>query len=455
LRPDGTLSPETATRRFLSSLDQPSRILVAISGGSDSTGLLVALSNALTAAPNSNISLCAATVDHALRPESADEARDVAALCRSLDIPHVTKVWHGTKPKAGIMAAARDARYELLAEAADELGADTIVTGHTLDDQRETFAMRGQRSAANVTGIGDAVLFDRRIWVMRPLLCSLRTDIRALLTRRGVRWFDDPSNDDPKYERVRMRQALSGQGISVAEIASMAAARSALDVDAARWLDTHVSLHGGMLAQVSPGGLAAERSLLGHALSRLAAVFGGQPFALGTEPMERVLDFLALGQPGRVTAGRVVFDLRRDGLFLARESRGMVPLAVAAGASAVWDGRYVVENRSEADVVVSDAQELEGGMRQDARGGAGNLAAEDLSRLPKSALKRALAAQPQIYVSAISGNPANQIRITPYFAPFDRFLTRLDFMFAASLTVAFGTRPYPKPPLGLIDGKTI
>jgi tRNA(Ile)-lysidine synthase len=63
LRPDGILSPETATRRFLSSLDQPSRILVAISGGSDSTGLLIALHDALKAEPNPKISLCAATID--------------------------------------------------------------------------------------------------------------------------------------------------------------------------------------------------------------------------------------------------------------------------------------------------------------------------------------------------------------------------------------------------------
>jgi tRNA(Ile)-lysidine synthase len=465
LRPDGTLSPETATRRFLSSLDQPSRILVAISGGSDSTGLLVALFDALTATPNSNISLCAATVDHALRPESADEARDVAALCRSLDISHVTKVWHGAKPKAGIMAAARDARYGLLAEAADELGADMIVTAHTLDDQRETFAMRGQRSVANVTGIADAVLFDRRIWVVRPLLFSLRADIRALLQQRGVRWFDDPSNEDPKYERVRMRRALSGEGISVPEIGAMADARLVLDADAARWLDQHVCLHGGMLAQVLPAGLVVERPLLGHALSRLAAVLGGLPFALGAEPMAGVLDFLALGHPGRVTAGRVVFDLRRDGLFVMRESRGMLPLAVAAGERAVWDGRYVVENHAGVDVVVSaagaagEAQDVEGTERRevgvDALGITEKLSMEDLSRLPKSAVKRAIAARPQISASTISGDLAAQIEITPYFAPFDRFLTRLDLMFATNVAAAFGTRPYPKPPLGLIDGKTI
>ncbi len=445
MRPDGILSIETATRRFLLSLDQPSRILVAISGGSDSTGLLIALSDALKADPLPKISLCAATVDHALRPQSADEARAVAALCATLYIPHLTKVWRGEKPKAGIMAAARDARYALLAEAAQEFGADIIVTAHTLDDQRETFAMRGLRASANVTGISDVVLYDRRIWIARPLLSSLRADIRAMLDQRDIGWFDDPSNEDPKYERVRTRQSLAGEGIAVDQIEAMTSARRALDQDAARWLDVHVRVHGGMLAQVEAAGLDVDRSLLAHGLARLAAVLGGQAFALRSEAMAGVLDFLAAGRPGRVTAGRVVFDLRRDGLFLARESRGVLPLKIGAGGRGVWDGRYVIENLTGTEVVLS------------ARGAGGDTAGTlpDHTRLPKSAVARALAAQPRIAPIEASDGCGNQIEIVPYFAPFDRFLTRLDVKFATSLAAAFGTRPYPKPPLGLIDGKTI
>ena len=84
------------------------------------------------------------------------------------------------------MAAAREARYELLTDAAAELTADLIVTAHTLDDQRETLAMRSTRSDSLSTGIADAVLFDRRIWIARPFLSCLRTDIRAYLTERGA-----------------------------------------------------------------------------------------------------------------------------------------------------------------------------------------------------------------------------------------------------------------------------
>ena len=515
MRPDGILSPETAIRRFLSSLDQPSRILVAISGGSDSTGLLIALHDALKAEPNPKISLCAATVDHALRSQSADEARDVAALCRSLDIPHVTKIWQGAKPKAGIMAAARDARYALLAEATVELAADIIVTGHTLDDQRETFAKRGQRSAATTTGIADLVLFDRRIWIARPLLSSLRADIRSMLELRGLGWSDDPSNEDVKYERVRARQALAGEGISVAEIVAMTAVRMALDEAAAGWVDAHVDVHEGMLVRVGVAGLSVDRAVLGHGLARLAAVIGGQAFALGAEQIGAVVDFVAAGRPGRMTAGRVVFDLRRDGLYLARETRGLVPLAIGAGERGVWDGRYLLANGSGVEVTVEasgasadaavghqapnshslipvlvtgiqcaqvlghkrvshgadaplldscDKHRNEGGEEggaETARGEEGADRAGERSampapeNLPKSTLARARAAQPRVIAADPSPDLAEDIAVVPYFAPFDRFLTRLDVKFATSLAAAFGTRPYPKPPLGLIDGKTI
>ena len=439
--PDGPLSLETAARRFLGSLSGPSRILVAISGGSDSTGLLLALAEALKAMPNSQLSLCAVTIDHALRPESAEEARQVAALCNSLDIPHLTKVWENHKPKTGIMAAAREARYALLADAADGLNADIVVTAHTADDQRETLAMRMRRSERPSTGIADLVLFGRRMWVARPLLGCGREMIRDFLRERQVSWVDDPSNDDPKYERVRTRQRLA-QEADAALVANEASdLRASSGLLAARWLDQYFVVHSPMIGQLVPSGLAADRSILGYAIARLAAVFGGQPFALGRKHMDDVLALIEKGALGRMTAGRVVFDLRRDGLFLVREDRGILPLTLAPGASDVWDGRLAVENATSAKIcIVAGVAEAPAG------------------QLPRGVVRRAWSVSPRIVDAegkGVPGEVAGKVRVTPYFSPFDRFLTRFDFMFAQSLAAAFGTRPYPKPPLGLIDGKSI
>ena len=444
MSPEIPLSPEAAVSRFLQSLAGPTRILVAISGGSDSTGLLVALAEAVKADPHSKFCLCAATVDHDLRAGSADEARDVAAFCQSLSIPHRILVWRGTKPKSGIMAAAREARYALLAEAASGFGADIIVTAHTLDDQRETLIMRAKRGFAGSfeTGIADAVLFDRSIWIARPLLASTRGDIRRFLTARGVGWSDDPSNEDMRYERVRTRVAMPSDVTK--EETPQPQGRAALADAAADWLTKHFTLCAPGLGHVAIEGLEVGNPVFAYALGRLGAVFGGQPFAMGSQSLQRVLIFLATAGPGRMTASRVVFDRRRDGLYLSREDRGILPLTLSPGAAGIWDGRFRVSNGASFPIRIDKGGAIAAEMPSD-------------SRLPKSALKRALAAQPAIFPgddANVSGAFSGDVSLEPYFAPFDRFLTRFDFIFAARLRAAFGTRPYPTPPLGLIDGKT-
>ncbi|SCB59365.1 tRNA(Ile)-lysidine synthase [Rhizobium aethiopicum] len=478
--------PQQAILKFLASLRSPARILVAISGGSDSTGLLLLLAEAVKAAPHLQISLCAATVDHALRAGSADEAREVAGLCASLGIPHTVATWHGDKPKTAIMAAAREARYGLLAEAAEAFGADLIVTGHTFDDQRETLAMREIRTEQVSSGIADAVLFDRRFWILRPLLFCTRADIRVFLRERGAGWIDDPSNEDMKYERVRMRRQLSADPAAETDIRAVWAKRLALSSGGAEWLDRHFRLHAGLLGQVVPDGLRQDRAILDYVLGRLTAVFGGQPFVPGRARMERLLSFAAGGALGRVTTGRAVFDLRRDGLFLTRESRGIMPLVLLPGEAGVWDGRFKAVNDSGTTVKVeaqaahsSRSPVLVTGIQCAQVLGRGKVPRDQVIRgadvpcldscdehgneggwarhLPKAAWKRAVASSPAISSEGtfLSPESAGAIELTPYFAPFDRFLTRFDFIFANRLSAVFAMVPYAGLPLRSIDGKTI
>ncbi|MGR9325191.1 tRNA lysidine(34) synthetase TilS [Rhizobium leguminosarum] len=467
MSPEAT-SPQLAIHQFLTSLQNPARILVAISGGSDSTGLLLLLDQAVKAVPHLRLSLCAATVDHALRAGSADEAREVAALCASLGIPHTIMIWQGDKPTTGIMAAAREARYGLLATAATDFKADLIVTGHTLDDQRETLQMRGMRTEQVSTGIADAVLFDRRFWILRPLLFSTRADIRAFLKERGVPWIDDPSNEDTKYERVRMRRQLSADAGMTKDISAAWEERLALSSRGAEWLDRHFRLHGCLLGQVMPDGLQQDRAVLDYALARLAAVFGGQPFAPGRGHMERILAFATGSKPGRMTAGRVVFDLRHDGLYLARENRGISPLVLRPGEAGVWDGRFYARNGSVASIEIQaaaahaqDTSRFIESITAQTRGAWIPVTStgmwEYMQRLPKSAWKRAIASAPVLSAeeSLLSEESARMVELTPYFAPFDRFLTRFDFIFANRLSAVFATAPYARLPLRSIDGKTI
>src|SRR5690606_131180 len=167
------------------------RLMIAVSGGSDSTGLLVALATLCATGRHPHITLSACTVDHGLRASSAGEAAAVAALCVRHGVPHVTRRWQGAKPQAGLQAAARAKRYELLCDAAVEMQADAILSAHTRDDQAETVAMRAARAADGIglSGMADAVLLDGAVWLLRPFLGIDRETIRSFLRENGEGWI--------------------------------------------------------------------------------------------------------------------------------------------------------------------------------------------------------------------------------------------------------------------------
>ncbi len=185
----------------------PKRLGVAVSGGSDSTALLCLLSDI---ARHEQCALYAATVDHGLRPEAANEAEVVAALARKLGIPHQTLKWRGWDQTGNLQDKARRARYQLLQGWAERLGLRAIALGHTADDQAETVLMRLARSAG-VSGLSAMAGIRRQgeVDLLRPMLSISRQQLRDYLTERGVAWIDDPSNQDERFDRIRVRNALS------------------------------------------------------------------------------------------------------------------------------------------------------------------------------------------------------------------------------------------------------
>src|SRR5665213_1336541 len=162
-------------------------IVLAVSGGPDSIALMWLASrwrNALARGPR----LVAVTVDHGLRSEAAREAREVKRLARTLELPHRTLRWTGTKPKTGLPAAARAARYRLLAQAARAHGATHILTAHTRDDQAETLLMRLLRGSGVVGLAAMARESDREgVLLARPFLNVSKSRLIATLQRAKIR----------------------------------------------------------------------------------------------------------------------------------------------------------------------------------------------------------------------------------------------------------------------------
>jgi len=203
-------SPLTEVRRLATDHDLLPRgatVLAACSGGSDSVALVDLLDRLAT---ELGFALAIASIDHGLRPESAAEVQAVEALARSLERPF-RSCRLALQTGAGLQARAREARYEALASVAAELGADRIALGHTADDQAETVLARLLRGAG-VRGLSAMAPFRTARTgpaLVRPLLGSRRASLRVHLEWAGRSWIADPSNDDPRFERVRLRRRLA------------------------------------------------------------------------------------------------------------------------------------------------------------------------------------------------------------------------------------------------------
>jgi tRNA(Ile)-lysidine synthase len=183
-------------------------LLLAVSGGPDSMALMWLVArwrNALAHGPR----LIAVTVNHGLRSEAAAEARNVKRLARSLDVPHRTVRWTGAKPKTGLPAAARAARYRLLAQAARAAGATHILTAHTRDDQAETLLMRMLRGSG-ISGLAAMARESERdgVRLARPFLNVSKSQLIATLKRAKVGFADDPTNRDTNFTRPRLRAVM-------------------------------------------------------------------------------------------------------------------------------------------------------------------------------------------------------------------------------------------------------
>ncbi|MEL6167179.1 MAG: tRNA lysidine(34) synthetase TilS [Pseudomonadota bacterium] len=182
-------------------------LAVAVSGGSDSLALLDLMHGH---AREGDFQLSAVTVDHGLRPEAAAEARHVAAYCSTRGIPHQTLRWSDWDGTGNLQAEAREARYRLIAKWARDRGIGAVALGHTENDVAETFLLRLARGAG-IDGLARMQdRFERNgvIW-LRPLLGQTRDACRTYLEERGVTWIEDPSNDDPRFDRVKVRQTLA------------------------------------------------------------------------------------------------------------------------------------------------------------------------------------------------------------------------------------------------------
>jgi tRNA(Ile)-lysidine synthase len=384
---DNPITDDEIRARFAPMLGAP--MAVAVSGGADSMALMHITQRALALVPPQHKPmeepgrqrLIVLTVDHGLRPGSADDAAWVAAQAANIGLSCTVLRWEGEKPAQGIQAAARAARYRLMHEALiaeakpfDRLQRN-LLTAHHHEDQAETFLMRlargsgidGLSAMQGTTFISTAPMPEGaygQLTVLRPLLDVPKSRLMATLRDAGLTWREDPSNERDDFERVRVRKALAVMaelGVSSEAIARsagrLARARTSIARHAHDAADRLVDWHGGVFASIA---LAAfndlPREIAIRVLKLLMGAYGGEspdPRLSEVEALaERIQSTSDRAWPARAaTLGGCRLDWRPGGdMRVWREAgRAALPaLQIEPGTkSAVWDRRFEISASTE------------------------------------------------------------------------------------------------------------
>lgn len=337
------------------------RVALAVSGGSDSVALLVLFCDWLKHAGPSCRQAQAVTVDHGLRAGSAAEAAQVAALAARFDLPHVTLVWDGRKPATGIAAAAREARYGLIAAHMRQTGMSLLLTAHTRDDQAETLLMRLARGSgvdglAAMPPLGPLGPAPTDLCIGRPLLGVGKPRLAQLLAQRGIAWAEDPTNHDQAYERPRLRagaEALAAAGLTPAALALAARrvrrARTALEHVTRAQFDPalghcHVDPRGFVALRWQPFAALPEEISL-RVLRAAIQCVGGSPEPVSLAAVEDVhRALLGKAGDGAWTLARAAVRRKGERVLVEREpGRQALPqVPLHAGALILWDGRFAI-----------------------------------------------------------------------------------------------------------------
>lgn len=299
-----------------------------------------------------DIQIEAVTVDHGLRPEAQQEAETVAQVAQGLGVTHSVLRWEGWSGQGNLQAAAREARYRLLGDWAKARQIALVALGHTADDQAETVLMRLARSAG-VDGLSGMPLrrTSHGVSLMRPLLGLTRKQLREYLRRNSVTWCDDPSNDDPRFERVQVRavlEQLEPLGVTVQALSAVAGYMG----EAREALDWYTFLTARDIAFVDGGDVVIDlrrfrtlpQDIARRLLVRAVMWVGRTEYPPRRAPMSEAIDGLRHGRGTTLGGCRVL--VAGPSIWVCREYA--VVRSKRALPGMIWDGRWILTGSVEA-----------------------------------------------------------------------------------------------------------
>lgn len=287
------------------------------------------------------------SIDHGLRPEACEDLAAVEALAARLSCRFVGHRLTRA-PTGSVQAWARSARYSALSEIAARHRLAAIVTAHTLDDQAETLLLRlGRKSGVRGLAGMRPRAYHHGTLITRPLLGVRREALREALRARGMVWRDDPSNDDLRFSRTKVRAvlpALESAGVSAEAIAGSAALLAAADDtfcrDIAAWWEEWVRMCPSGSVRIDRGAFGeARHDVRRQALAAAVKYCGGRQYEPRARLSSQMEHDLLSGTPTQGGRTRALFD--GNDILIVREPRTTPAMALPPGAPVVFDGRFV------------------------------------------------------------------------------------------------------------------
>jgi len=302
------------------------RLLIGLSGGSDSVALVLLLQELAEQDDFRVVAL--AHLNHRLRCSAARDEQFCRELAKGVGLPiaveSIDVASYAQTQRLSVEDSARRLRYDFLDRAAESASADRIAVGHTRDDQAETFLLKLIRGAG-LTGLGG--IYPRRGRVVRPLLDVGRADLRRYLESRGQPWVDDETNEDLSNPRNRVRHNVLPELEIVGSASGAAIARAAAIIrEDGQWLDELGERRFDALVtrsntglEIDVSGLMAEPAPIRRRIVLTALRLAAPNREIGFDHVESALE-VAAGETAGVDVPGTRVELRRGKMVLVREA---------------------------------------------------------------------------------------------------------------------------------------
>jgi len=341
-----------------------SNIAIAVSGGVDSL-VLMNLANESKAIKNKDVFIL--TIDHGLRPESKNECKFVEGLAKKLGFKVKILKWKGNKPKKGLQEKARNERYNLLLNFCRENSINNLFLAHHLDDQIENFLFRMFRGS----GIKGLTSFSNRferdgILLIRPLVDIPKSELITFAKKRKIKWIEDPSNQNKKFERIKLRKILPliyeegfDKKIFLKSIKKLKLANKALDEVTKEFVSKYVMVNKNISVFINQElFLEAPKEVQFRIIENSIRIFSGERFY--SPSYSKIMNLINwINESNEISAktlGGTIFRRRNKGIILYKEVKKLneiKPIKLSINNYKSWDNRFLIKAKKASEGEIS------------------------------------------------------------------------------------------------------